>query len=192
MRAVAAILADLGLAACLCAGTDVVLIHGARVIDGTGAPARAVSVRINGNRIDAVGTDIAAPEGTRVIEANGQTLIPGLFDLHTHLSASAVTGAAADWGKHLKAYLAAGVTSVNDFAVYGEMFEPMRRLLAEGQLPGPRVNLAVRISTTGGHGTEGGWGDFMTLEANTAEQAHARMKTALAMKPGVIKVFTDG
>ena len=192
MRAIAVGFAVLALASDVCAQSEFVLIQGARVIDGTGAPARDVSVRFHGDRIDAVGTDVAAPAGSRVIEARGQTLIPGLFDLHTHLSASAVTGAPADWGKHLKAYLAAGVTSVNDFAVYGEMFEPMRQLLAGGALPGPRVNMAVRISTTGGHGTEGGWGDFMTLEANTAEQAHARMKTALSMKPAVIKVFTDG
>src|SRR5213593_315122 len=154
MRAIAAVFAVLSLAAGLRAQSDGVLIHGARVIDGTGAPARAVSVRFHGGRIDAVGTDIAAPSGARVFEAGGQTLIPGLFDLHTHLSASAVTGVSADWGKHLKAYLAAGVTTVNDFAVYGEMFEPMRQLQVGGQLPGPRVNLAVRISTTGGHGTE--------------------------------------
>src|SRR5688572_7085808 len=184
--------AVLAFPAILLAQSDVVLIHGAQVIDGTGAAARAVSVRFCGDRIDAVGTDIAAPVGARIVEASGQTLIPGVFDLHTHLSASAVTGVPADWGKNLKAYLAAGVTTVNDYATYGEMFEPMRRLLAGRSMPGPRVNLAVRMSTTGGHGTEGGWGDAMTLEANTPEQAHARMKTALAYKPGVIKVFTDG
>ena len=60
------------------AQSDVVLIHGARVIDGTGAPARAVNVRLRGGRIDAVGTDIAAPAGARIVEAAGKTLIPGL------------------------------------------------------------------------------------------------------------------
>src|SRR5262249_55206445 len=121
------------------AQTDVVLIHGARVVDGTGAPARMADVRLRGGRIEAVGTDIAAPGGARVVEAAGKTLIPGLFDLHTHLAASAVTGVPGDWGKNLKAYLAAGVTTVNDFATYGEMFEPMRRLLAGGNFPAPRV-----------------------------------------------------
>ena len=49
------------------------------------------------------------------------------------------------------------------------------------------------MSTPGGHGTEGGWGDFMTLDAATLpEQAHAQMKIALSYKPDVIKVFTDG
>jgi imidazolonepropionase-like amidohydrolase len=72
------------------------------------------------------------------------------------------------------------------------MIAPMHRLQASGALPGPRVNMAVRLSTPGGHGTESGWGDFMTLTASTPEEAHARMKTALAYRPDVIKIFTDG
>ena len=127
-----------------------------------------------------------------MIDAAGQTLLPGLFDLHTHLSASAVTGLSGDWGKSLKAYLACGVTTVNDYATNGEMFAPLRQLLASGAVLGPRVNMAIRMSTPGGHGTEGGWGDFMTLTAATPEQAHAKTKIALSYKPDVIKVFTDG
>ena len=167
-----------------------IVIRGARVIDGTGAPAREATVVVRGGRIESVGG--AAPADAKVIDANGQTLLPGLFDLHTHLSASAATGVPGDWGKSLKAYLASGVTTVNDYATYGEMFAPLRQLLAKGTVPGPHVNMAVRMSTTGGHGTEAGWGDFMTLIANTPAQAHAQTKVALAYKPGVIKVFTDG
>jgi imidazolonepropionase-like amidohydrolase len=176
----------------LLAQDGAVLIRGARVVDGTGAPARVADTLIRGGKIEAVGPGLAVPEGSRVVDGAGRTLIPGLFDLHTHLSASAATGVAGDWLKNLKAYLACGVTTVNDFAPYVEMYAPMRKLLGSGRYPAPRVNLAVRFSTTGGHGTEGGWGDWMTFEANTPEQAHARMKTALAYKPDVVKVFTDG
>ena len=169
-----------------------IVIRGARVVDGTGAPARAATVVIRGTTIEAVAPDAPAPAGARVIDAAGQTLMPGLFDLHTHLSASAVTGLAGDWGKSLKAYLACGVTTVNDYATNGEMLAPLHQLLASGAVAGPRVNMAVRMSTPGGHGTEAGWGDFMTLTAATPEQAHARTKLALAYKPDIIKVFTDG
>jgi imidazolonepropionase-like amidohydrolase len=176
----------------LCAQPAPVVIRGARVVDGTGAPARLLTVVIRGTKIAAVAPDAAVPAGARVIDAAGQTLMPGLFDLHTHLSASAATGLAGDWGKSLKAYLACGVTTVNDYATYGEMFAPMRQLLSSGAVAGPHVNMAVRMSTPGGHGTEAGWGDFMTLTAATPEQAHAQTKIALAYKPDVIKVFTDG
>ncbi|MEO8597143.1 MAG: amidohydrolase family protein [Candidatus Solibacter sp.] len=172
-------------------GAQPVAIRGARVFDGTGAPARQATVVINGGKIESVSPDTAIPPGTRIIDAAGQTLLPGIFDLHTHLSASAVSGLSGDWGKSLKAYLACGVTTVNDYATNGEMFAPMRQLLSGG-LPGPHVNLAVRMSTPGGHGTEAGWGDFMTLTAATPEQAHAQAKIALSYKPDIIKVFTDG
>lgn len=167
-----------------------VFIRNARVIDGTGAPARVTSVLIRDGKIDSLGG--AAPNGARVVDASGLTLLPGLFDLHTHLSASAVRGVSADWGKSLKAYLASGVTTVNDYATNSEMFAPLKQLMASGAAPGPRVNMAVRMSTTGGHGTEAGWGDFMTIEANTPAQAHARVKDVIAARPDVIKVFSDG
>jgi imidazolonepropionase-like amidohydrolase len=181
------------LALSLCAfAQDTIAIRGARVVDGSGAPARNVTVIVRGPRIDAVAPDAAIPPGARIIDAAGQTLIPGLFDLHTHLTASAATGVSGDWGKNLKAYLACGITTVNDYSTSGEMIAPMHRLLANGTVVGPRVNMAVRLSTPGGHGTEGGWGDFMTYEASTPEQAHARMRTVLTYRPDVIKVFTDG
>jgi hypothetical protein len=135
-----------------------VYIRNARVIDGTGAAPRSTSVLIRDGKIEALG--VAAPAGARTVDAAGLTLLPGLFDLHTHLSASAVAGISADWGKSLKAYLASGVTTLNDYATYGEMFAPLKQLLNSGAAPGPHVNMAVRMSTAGGHGTEAGWGRF--------------------------------
>ncbi len=181
----------LWLAVSAAAQSQVVVIRGARIVDGTGSPARSGTVVIRGSRIESVGPD-ATPAGARIVEAAGRTLVPGLFDLHTHLSASAVAGAGADWGKNLKAYLACGITTVNDYSTSGEMIAPMHRLLDTGAVAGPRVNMAVRMSTPGGHGTEAGWGDTMTYQVSTPEQAHARMKTVLAYHPDVLKVFTDG
>ena len=169
----------------------VTVIRGGIVIDGTGAAPRAATVVIRGERIEAVGPDLPAPAGARIIDATGKTIIPGFFDLHTHLTASPVSGMAADWGKNAAAYLAAGITSINDFAEYSEMYPPMRALLAS-QIAGPHVHFAARLSTPGGHGTEGGWGDFVTLTASTPAEGKARIRTALAGHPDVIKIFTDG
>ena len=167
------------------------VIRGGSVFDGTGSAPRPATVVIRGDRIEAVGPDVAVPAGARVVDVTGKTVLPGLFDLHTHLTSSPVNGVAADWGSNAEAYLIAGVTSVNDFAEFSEMFAPMRRLLAT-RIPGPHVHFAARLSTPGGHGTEGGWGDAVTLTASTPEEGRARVRQAVAGHPDVIKIFTDG
>jgi imidazolonepropionase-like amidohydrolase len=172
-------------------GQTATLIRGANVVDGTGAPARRADVLLRGERIEAVGEGLTAPAGAQIVEAAGYTLAPGLFDLHTHLLASAVGSSEADWGKVLKAYLVCGVTSVVDLSTYSEQFEPMRRLVKNG-LPAPRLHLASRFSSPGGHGLEGGRGDFHTQEVLTPEQARTAVKRVLPFRPDVLKVFTDG
>ena len=170
---------------------EVVAIVGATVIDGTGAAPAQQTVIVRGDRIAAVGAGLSVPEGARVIHAEGQTLLPGLFDLHTHLPYS-TTSVSGDWPKILKAYLYCGVTSVADFGSYPEMFEPMRRLMASGKVVGPRIALAARVVTPGGHGDEGGRGDFFSLEISTPREARAAIRKVLPYHPDVIKAFTDG
>src|ERR1700722_8271697 len=84
--------------ACVARAQTTTAITGARVIDGTGAPARIETVILRDDRIEAVSDRADIPAGARVIDATGQTLMPGLFDLHTHLNASA-TDAVDDIGK---------------------------------------------------------------------------------------------
>ena len=60
-----------------------VLIRGGRVVDGTGAPARAADIGISNGRIAAVGT-LATATATTVVDASGQVISPGFIDVHTH------------------------------------------------------------------------------------------------------------
>jgi imidazolonepropionase-like amidohydrolase len=171
---------------------NVIAIIGATVIDGAGGEPAKNTVVIRGDRIETVAPKVELPAGARVINAEGMTLAPGLFDLHTHLPYSSVSGAFNDWPKNVKAYLYCGVTSVVDFGAYAEMFEPMRRLIRTGVVVAPRISLAVRITTPGGHGAEGGRGDFFSLEVSMAREARAAVRRILPYQPDVIKVFTDG
>jgi N-acyl-D-amino-acid deacylase len=59
------------------------LIANATVIDGTGKPGRAASVRIVNDRIAAVG-EITAQPGDQVIDGKGLVLAPGFIDTHSH------------------------------------------------------------------------------------------------------------
>lgn len=173
------------------ANTPIAII-GATLIDGTGAGPRPANVLIRGARIEAVGADIAIPANARRINAAGMTLLPGLFDLHTHLPYASAGGIGGDWPKNLKAYLYSGVTSVTEFGTYPETFEPMRRLINTGAIVGPRIHFAVRMTTPHGHGAEGGRGDFFSLEVTTPREARAAVKSVLSYQPDAIKIFTDG
>jgi imidazolonepropionase-like amidohydrolase len=167
------------------------LIRGARIFDGTGAPATIGNVLVRGDRIVAVGPATRAPKGSRVVDARGLTLIPGLHDLHTHLRAPAFD-APDDLPKAYAGYLVNGVTSVNDFSLSPEMLAPVREMTGAGQVAAPNLQLAIRLGVPGGHGTEFGWGRSFTLEAATPRAAHLAMARALPYRPDVIKVFADG
>lgn len=170
---------------------EATLIRGARIFDGTGAAASTGNVLVRGERIVAVGPRVRAPRGSRIVDARGLTLIPGLHDLHAHLRSPAFD-APDDLGKAWAAYLLNGITSVNDFSVSGEMLAPIREMTSSGAVAAPRLRLAVRLGVPGGHGTEYGWGRGFTLEAATPRAARLAMARARAWRPDVVKVFADG
>ena len=63
--------------------TTGIVITNARVIDGSGGPSRTVNVRIEGERIGAVGDFEPASKDT-IIDAEGLVLAPGFIDTHSH------------------------------------------------------------------------------------------------------------
>src|SRR3954463_12200976 len=69
----------------------VTVIRAGHLIDGRGGTAIGpVVVVVRGERIDAVGASVSVPPGARVIDLGGATLLPGLVDLHTHLTSTGV------------------------------------------------------------------------------------------------------
>lgn len=62
-----------------------VLIRGATVLTGTGTRIDAGEVLITQGRVEAVGQNLTAPAGARVIDAQGRWVTPGLIDVHSHL-----------------------------------------------------------------------------------------------------------
>src|SRR5688500_14200133 len=62
-----------------------VLIRDATVLTGTGLRLESADVLLAEGRIRAVGVDLAAPDGTTVIDGTGKWVTPGLIDVHSHL-----------------------------------------------------------------------------------------------------------
>jgi hypothetical protein len=185
MRLVRALLALLCLAA---AQPDRgILIRGAHVFDGSGAPASPGDVLISGPEYRRGGPAPACAAGsqdrgwTRLDAAAGPPRSP-------RAPALPRLGGPDDLGKAYAAHLLHGVTSVNDFSMSGEMLAPVREMIGSGAVAAPNLRLAIRIGVPGGHGTERGWGDFFTMEAPTPAAAKLVMDRALPYRPDVIKV----
>jgi hypothetical protein len=110
--------------------TPIAIAH-VTVIDVVGGTQlRDVTVTIRDGRIVSVGRD-AAPAGASIIDGRGKFLIPGLWDMHVHLSWT--TGSA------LPVLIANGVTSARDLGSRFTEIENWRSLIAAGILTGPRI-----------------------------------------------------
>ncbi len=97
------------LAAAACSSDSVpatsTLITGATVFDGSGADGKRVSVRIDGDRIVAVG-DLSPLRSEAVVDARGLVLAPGFIDTHSHHDSN------LDEYRHMPGALSQGVTTI--------------------------------------------------------------------------------
>jgi imidazolonepropionase-like amidohydrolase len=110
------------------------------VIDATGAlPQSDMTLLIADQRIAAFGPSaaMAIPRGAKTLDATGKFLIPGLADMHVHL-----TGAREPSGTReiiIPLLLANGITTVRDMGGYLESLIPLRQEINEGKRLGPRI-----------------------------------------------------
>jgi amidohydrolase family protein len=136
------------------------------VIDGNGGPPEAdVTVVLEHERIAVIApaSKVSVPSGTQVVDGSGKFLIPGLADMHVHL-----TGAGEPDGSRqfmLPLLLANGITTVRDMGGYLESLVPLRREIRGGKRDGPQIVFA-------GPYLDGSPPSFQpSLVVNTAEDA---------------------
>jgi imidazolonepropionase-like amidohydrolase len=145
----------------------VVVLKAARLIDGRGGtPLAPAMVRVEGDRIAEVGVHVTVPEGARVLDLGDSTLLPGLIDLHTHLTdrfgvhwedalVTTTPGQAALWGaRNARETLRAGFTTCRDMGpTWPYVDVDLRNVIEAGGVPGPRLLVAGNyVSSTGGAG----------------------------------------
>ncbi len=191
--------AVLGLVLPVGAQDEILAITGCRLIDGTGRPPlNDALILIRGGRFLAVGprSKVELPPGARVIEAEGQTVVPGLIDAHFHmcypnnrerpfiLNESVASFRAA---YHLRRHLLGGITTVLDAGAYQNVGIMAKQAFREGLLLGSRpVVVGERINATGGHGVS----RFpMAHEADGADGFRRAVRLQIKNGADVIKIL---
>lgn len=146
------------------------LIKNVNIFDGKNDKlSNGSAVLIENNLIKSVGKDIKAPEGATVIDGGGRTLMPGLIDMHSHLSIhegmldgrdgfdQMAIGAITQ--ERMRSYLDQGFTTVRDLGGNVLGVAKAHRL---GRIPGPKIYpCGGFLSQTGGHGDTGRFNDFI-------------------------------
>jgi imidazolonepropionase-like amidohydrolase len=163
MRAFATLLLAVVMAGAAQAAT---LIHAGRVIDGVSStPAFTQTVVVEGGKITAIEPGFRAPgPSDRVIDLKNGTLLPGLFDMHVHITSeysrtSEIDGFKRNEGDvtidgvvYAERTLLAGFTTVRDLGDSYRASIQLRNAINAGKVAGPRIIAAGKsIASTGGH-----------------------------------------
>lgn len=109
-------------------GDEVLVLTGARLVDGTGAPpVDDATLVVRNGRVQAVGpsASVAVPRGARVVEVEGRTIIPGIVNGHGHVGTIPGLPSAAEYTREvleeqLLRYARYGVTTVVSLGGDGE------------------------------------------------------------------------
>jgi len=170
-------------------------------------------IRIDDDRIVSVTPYAPPPEGAKLVDWSGYTVLPGLIDMHTHL---------ADWGqtnniaepllhsqqeiayvglRNARATVLAGFTSVHDVGCFRAFSDvELRNAINRGDIIGPRMNVVgAYITVPGGGGEVTGFApdvkipdDMRVGVVNDANDA--RLKVNYLFRHGVnsIKLIATG
>ena len=142
------------------------VIHAGRLIDGVSLqPRNQVSILIHDERITGVQSGFVTPAGAEVIDLSHSTVLPGMIDCHVHVTSQFDGGnptaeqvtetrfdAAVKSTAYARATLLAGFTSARDVGADTGIIVALKKQIARGVVPGPRLWVSgAPLGPTGGH-----------------------------------------
>ena len=142
------------------------------------------TIIINQNKIDTIGTSekIVIPEGAKVYDMKGKTIMPGIVDVHAHVGAFR-NGLSTQKHWQFYANLAFGVTTSHDPSVHTKAAFTLEELQKSGQTVGPRL-----FST--GFILYGAEGDFKAV-VNNLEDARFAIERTKAFGAKSVKSYNQ-
>ena len=194
------------------------LIHAGKLLDSVDGRVRDdVGILVKGERIEAVGAwktvAASAPDAAEVIDLTKAMVMPGLIDAHTHvLLQGDIT--AEDYDVQLlkesipyralrasaacRASLMNGFTTLRDLETEGAMYADvdLKRAIANGVIPGPRLFVATRaFSATGMYPLSGYSWELKVPEGvqivDGADQIRKAVREQVKFGADWIKVYVD-
>jgi imidazolonepropionase-like amidohydrolase len=139
------------------------ILHAARMFDAkAGRITNDAWIVITGDKITAVGAKPAAQPGDTNKELGNVTLVPGLIDVHTHITGDPVFGyeelsisnarSVVTGVKNAKITLEAGFTTIRNVGASAFTDVAVRDGINAGEVPGPRMQVSgPPLGITGGH-----------------------------------------
>ncbi|MBK5188281.1 MAG: amidohydrolase family protein [Gemmatimonadaceae bacterium] len=131
---------------------------------------------VDGDRITSVTSGGGVPAGATVVDLGDATVLPGLIDVHTHLSGEShdyytdlfrhsPIDAAVRAHIYAQRTLSAGFTTVRDVGAPELIDVALRNAINEGVIAGPRMLVAtLPLSATGGHGDLNGFSPYLHFQ----------------------------
>jgi imidazolonepropionase-like amidohydrolase len=190
-----------------------VLLRPGQVFDGVDPhPHAGWSVLVEGDKIAAVGPNLAAPAGTRTIDLPGATLIPGMIEGHSHLFLHPYNE--AKWDDqvlhealalrtaravvHAEKTLEAGFTTERDLGTEGAGYADvgLKQAIDQGIVPGPRLLVATKANVArGAYGPKGFEPGIHVPqgaeEISGADEMTRAARDQIAAGADVIKMYAD-
>lgn len=154
------------------------------------------TVLVEDNLIKAIKANLPISENTKVVNLNGKTMLPGLFNCHVHMCAGAGTGAPEVLSQaaqtiralgNLKTLINSGVTYIRDAGTPDYIDVELHNAQLAGTILAPEMQTACRcICMTGGHGHSDG------READGADDCRKAAREQLKAGANWIKVMATG
>ncbi|HEY8434010.1 MAG TPA: amidohydrolase family protein [Sphingomicrobium sp.] len=195
------------------AAAEPILLRPAQVFDGVDPrPHVGWQVLVEGDKIAAVGPNLAVPAGAKVIDLPGETLTPGLIEGHSHIflhpynetkwddqvlheplalrTARAVV--------HVRKTLEAGFTTERDLGTEGAGYADVgiKQAINQGIIPGPRMLVATKANVARGAYGPKGFEPGVKIpqgaeEVNGPDEMRAAARDQIAAGADVVKMYAD-